>query len=245
MAKKTNTKAVNENVELTDAQLDAARKQTRETMKEKFGKWMNIYDEEATDDDINAAKEAFDTEVAQYQNKNYVIADTDAEAFARLAREWNAKFAHWENGTWKGIDKFDTVMAEHVERYAKDKTLPFEVDYATLIYMYQTMGNPSGYGVESARAMAKFENFDLEKSEVRDNGNFVTYSHLLQNIVDQVRMLAAVDKKLKLMRERINIAIAGIKFDWKITEVEEFVQLHDAWLGENVPSDEKALQRMM
>ena len=36
-----------------------------------------------------------------------------------------------------------------------------------------------------------------------------------------------------------NIATAGIKFDWKITELEEFIELHDAWLGEAVPEGDE------
>ena len=45
------------------------------------------------------------------------------------------------------------------------------------------------------------------------------------------------------MRERINIATAGIKFDFKITELEEFIELHDAFVGEATPNDEE-LQKM-
>ena len=98
-------------------------------------------------------------------------------------------------------------------------------------------------GLESARAMAELEGFDIEKVEKKDDENFITYSHILQNVLEIIRQLANIDKKLKLMRERINIATAGIKFDFKITELEEFIELHDAFIGEATPND-KELQNM-
>ena len=241
MAKKTN-----ENVDatqMTDEQLKKLHEKFRGDLREKFGKWLTVYDEEATKEDIDKAKAEFDEEVAKYANKNYVIAEKDALAFAELLKKWNATMNHWEKGTWKGMLMFDKVISEAIEKYKADATLPFEVDYATLMYLYQTMTNPAGVGLESARAMAELEGFDLEKVEKKDDENFVTYSHILQNVLEIIRQLANIDKKLKLMRERINIATAGIKFDFKITELEEFIELHDAFIGEATPND-KELQNM-
>ena len=241
MAKKTN-----ENVDatqMTDEQLKKLHEKFRNDLREKFGKWLTVYDEEATKEDIDKAKAEFDEEVAKYANKNYVIAEKDALAFAELLKKWNATMNHWEKGTWKGMLMFDKVISEAIEKYKADATLPFEVDYATLMYLYQTMSNPAGVGLESARAMAELEGFDLEKIEKKDDENFVTYSHILQNVLEIIRQLANIDKKLKLMRERINIATAGIKFDFKITELEEFIELHDAFIGEATPND-KELQNM-
>ena len=241
MAKKTN-----ENVDatqMTDEQLKKLHEKFRNDLREKFGKWLTVYDEEATKEDIDKAKAEFDEEVAKYANKNYVIAEKDALAFAELLKKWNATMNHWEKGTWKGMLMFDKVISEAIEKYKVDATLPFEVDYATLMYLYQTMTNPAGVGLESARAMAELEGFDLEKIEKKDDENFITYSHILQNVLEIIRQLANIDKKLKLMRERINIATAGIKFDFKITELEEFIELHDAFIGEATPND-KELQNM-
>ena len=241
MAKKTN-----ENVDatqMTDEQLKKLHEKFRNDLREKFGKWLTVYDEEATKEDIDKAKAEFDEEVAKYANKTYVIAEKDALAFAELLKKWNTTMNHWEKGTWKGMLMFDKVISEAIEKYKADATLPFEVDYATLMYLYQTMSNPAGIGLESARAMAELEGFDLEKIEKKDDENFVTYSHILQNVLEIIRQLANIDKKLKLMRERINIATAGIKFDFKITELEEFIELHDAFIGEATPND-KELQNM-
>ena len=241
MAKKTN-----ENVDatqMTDEQLKKLHEKFRDDLREKFGKWLTVYDEEATKEDIDKAKAEFDEEVAKYANKTYVIAEKDALAFAELLKKWNATMNHWEKGTWKGMLMFDKVISEAIEKYKVDATLPFEVDYATLMYLYQTMSNPAGVGIESARAMAELEGFDIEKVEKKDDENFITYSHILQNVLEIIRQLANIDKKLKLMRERINIATAGIKFDFKITELEEFIELHDAFIGEATPND-KELQNM-
>ena len=241
MAKKTN-----ENVDATqmsDEQLKKLHEKFRDDLREKFGKWLTVYDEEASKEDVDKAKAEFDEEVAKYANKNYVIAEKDALAFAELLKKWNATMNHWEKGTWKGMLMFDKVISEAIEKYKADATLPFEVDYATLMYLYQTMSNPAGVGLESARAMAELEGFDLEKVEKKDDENFITYSHILQNVLEIIRQLANIDKKLKLMRERINIATAGIKFDFKITELEEFIELHDAFIGEATPND-KELQNM-
>ena len=241
MAKKTNEKV--DATQMTDEQLKKLHEKFRDDLREKFGKWLMVYDEEATKEDVDKAKAEFDEEVAKYANKTYVIAEKDALAFAELLKKWNATMNHWEKGTWKGMLMFDKVISEAIEKYKADATLPFEVDYATLMYLYQTMSNPAGIGLESARAMAELEGFDLEKIEKKDDENFVTYSHILQNVFEIIRQLANIDKKLKLMRERINIATAGIKFDFKITELEEFIELHDAFIGEATPND-KELQNM-
>ena len=240
------TKKTNENVDatqMTDEQLKKLHEKFRNDLREKFSKWLTVYDEEATKEDIDKAKAEFDEEVAKYANKTYVIAEKDALAFAELLKKWNATMNHWEKGTWKGMLMFDKVISEAIEKYKADATLPFEVDYATLMYLYQTMSNPAGVGIESARAMAELEGFDIEKVEKKDDENFITYSHILQNVLEIIRQLANIDKKLKLMRERINIATAGIKFDFKITELEEFIELHDAFIGEATPND-KELQNM-
>ena len=241
MAKKTNEKV--DATQMTDEQLKKLHEKFRDDLREKFGKWLTVYDEEATKEDVDKAKAEFDEEVAKYANKTYVIAEKDAFAFAELLKKWNTTMNHWEKGTWKGMLMFDKVISEAIEKYKVDATLPFEVDYATLMYLYQTMSNPAGIGLESARAMAELEGFDLEKIEKKDDENFITYSHILQNVLEIIRQLANIDKKLKLMRERINIATAGIKFDFKITELEEFIELHDAFIGEATPND-KELQNM-
>lgn len=238
MAKKKTNEQVDA-TQMSEEQLKKLHEKFRKDMREKFDKWMTVYDEEATPEDVNKAKEEFDAECAKYANQTYVIMEKDALAFAELLKKWNATMNTWEKGTWKGMIMFDKVISEAIEKYKADPTLPFEVDYATLMYLYQTMSNPTGRGLESARMMAELENYDPVTTEPKEQENFITYSHILQNILNIIQQLVNVDKKLKLMRERINIATAGIKFDWKITELEEFIELHDAWVGEAVPEGEE------
>lgn len=235
--KKTNEKL--DATKMSDEQLKKTHDKFRKDMREKFGKWVEVYDEDATKEDVEAAKKEFDEECAKYAESTYVIMDHDALAFAEMLKKWNATLNTWEKGTWKGIIMFDKVISELIEKYKADPKLPLEVDYATLMFLYQTMSNPSGRGVESARMMAELENYDPITTEPKEKENFVTYSHVLQNILEKIRELVNVDKKLKLMRERINIAMAGIKMDFKITELEEFIEFHDAWVGEAVPEGEE------
>lgn len=237
MAKKTNEKI--DATKMSEAQLKKLHEKFRKDMREKFDKWIEVFDEEATPEDVANAKKEFDDEVAKYANQTYVIMDQGALEYAELLKKWNATLNHWEKGTWKGMIMFDKVISELIEKYKADHTLPLEVDYATLMYLYQTMSNPAGTGLESARAMAELEGFDPITADKKDEENYVTYSHILQNILDVIRNLVNIDKKLKLMRERINIATAGIKFNWKITELEEFIELHDAWIGEAVPEGDQ------
>jgi hypothetical protein len=237
MAKKTNENF--DATKMSDEQLKKAHEKFRKDMREKFDKWITVYDEEATSDDVNKYKKDFDDEVAKYANQTYTIVDKNALAYAELLKKWNAEINHWEKGTWKGMIMFDKVISELIEKYKKDETLPFEVDYATLMYLYQTMSNPAGSGLESARMMAELENYDPFTGEQKEGENFITYSHILQNILDIIRNLINIDKKLKIMRERINIATAGIKIDFKITEIEEFIEFHDALFNEALPDEEQ------
>jgi len=208
-------------------------------MREKFGKWMEVYDEEATKEDIEKAKSEFDEEVKKYSDVNYMIIDTDPVPYVELLIKWNETYNYWEKGQWKGVIMFDKIMRDTLKDLKKNPEKPFEVDYQTLMYMYQAMSNPSGHGIKSAKAMAEFENFDPITAEPKQEDSYVTYTHILQNVLNNVSDLANADKKLKLYRERINIETAGIKFDWKISEIEEFIELYNAWIGEGVPSDEE------
>lgn len=242
MAKKE-TNVVTDATQMSDEQLEKTRVQLREQLREKFGKWLEVYDEEATPEDIQKCKDDFDNEIKEFREKKFTLATDHAVEYAQIARDWNAHFNHWENGAWKGVITLDKVLGDLIEQYKADPTLPFVVDFQTLIFMFQSMTTPKGYGLEGAKYMASLENYDETTCEIAHNDNFVTYSHLLQNINDNIREVMNADKKHKLLRERINIETAGIKFDWKISEIEEFIELHDAWIGENTPSDEE-LKRM-
>lgn len=226
---------------LSPEELKKTQDTIRKQMREKFDKWMEVSDEEATKEDVEALKKEFEEAVASYQNQMFTVHEADETAieYPKFIKEWNAKYNHWVNGEWKGVIALNKMMDTTIKQMedAETKPVAFDVDYSTLIYLYNNMGKPQGTGLEEALAMAKMENYDIEKNEIFDNNNFVTYSNIIQSLDNHIKMLRNVDKKLKLMRERVTMALAGIKISWKITELEEFIELHDAWLAEAVDND--------
>ena len=99
---------------------------------------------------------------------------------------------------------------------------------------------PFGVGIESARIMARYENYDEVNDKPFDEISPVTYSGVYEQIVRICNELAAIDKMLKLYRERVQMAAGGIKTNFKITEVEEFVKFHNDWLLESVENPQNA-----
>ena len=195
-------------------------------------------------DDLQKAKQDFNDKVAEYTDKKYEICAAGSGksvAYAEFLKKFNNQANHWVNGAWKGVLTFDKVITKHIEELTPDKA--FEIDYSTLFFLYNAMQQPAGVGVESARAMAELENYDENTGKVReDDTNPVTYSGVLEILYGHMKKLENVDKMLKLYRERMNIAAAGVKFNFKITDLEEFVQFHDTWLVDNVPTDPNQLR---
>jgi len=224
--------------------MEKVRKEFRDSLRERFDKWIEVLDEDATQEDIDEAKKEFDEEVKQHQNQEYTVIEKDALPYAEMLKTWNEQCNNWENGEWKGVIVFDRVISEIIEKLKANPEGGLVVDYATVMYLYKVMSSPKGRGLEAARQMAKFENYDFEKEEIAENDNFVTYSHILQEILVIVKDMTNIDKKLKLMRERINIMTAGVKFNWKITELEEFIQFHEAWICSDIPDNDKELAKM-
>ena len=212
--------------------LAQARVDMRAAMKEKFGKWIDVSDEDADDADIQEARDAFEAEVKKYQELTYNFADNKEEALeiCQFLSNWNTKYNHWKNAVWRGLISFETVMKKNIDALMADEISSLDLDYQTLMFLYHQMQQPEGVGLAAALEMAELENFDLETNQVRDNDKKVTYTSVLTTVYKHVNMLAMVDKMLNLMRERMTIAAAGIKFTFKITELEEFKELSDAWV---------------
>ena len=99
------------------------------------------------------------------------------------------------------------------------------------------MGEPKGTGIETARKMAHFENYNEETGEVYEEVMPVTYSGVLEKILVEVRKLSNIDKKLSILKERVNLAYAGLKMNLKISEIEEFLEFHEAITAHNVEQD--------
>lgn len=253
MAKKKLTKKDEEKEKMVDMTniddidpkvIEKARKETREAMKEKFDKWIEVFDEDASDEFLQETKKDFQDQVDKYQNQTYKLADPEtALRTAEFLKNFNEKHNTWEKGSWRGIIMFNKVITQHIADLTMNTDKAFEIDYATLIFLYNAMANPHGIGLESARQMAEMENYDEVNDKAFDEDTSVTYSGILEKIFAYVRELAVVDKMLKLYQERINIAAAGIKFNFKITELEEFKQLHDVWVTDGIPSDPAELNK--
>jgi hypothetical protein len=222
--------------------LEEARESLRARMKERFGEWLEVSDETATDDDITAARKEFEEQVAVYTNKEYEMAEADkAVEMVEFIKSWNAKYNHWEKGAWRGVVNLDSVLEKKLEELkSAEEPKAFEVDYQTLMFLYKSMQNPNGYGIESAREMAELEQYDVVAGKVKEgHEDDMTYSKVVNAIMKNTTYLQSVDKMLKLYQERVNLAAAGIKFTFKITELEEFNTLHEAWVTNNVdhPND--------
>lgn len=234
--------AVDENgiPELTDEQKQYARMTVRTSFNEKFSKWAVIDDNDCSDEDLEAIKKEFEDCVEENKNKMYKLASHEdglAVKTAEFLYMWNTQFNTWEKGSWRGVIHFDKVIKEIVEDLRANADKDFEVDYSTLIFLYQSMMEPKGMGLESARAMAKFENYNEETGKPYEENIPVTYSGILEKITIEVQQLSNIDKKLNILKERVNLAYAGLKMNLKISRIDEFLEFYDAIVAENVDED--------
>ena len=143
----------------------------------------------------------------------------------------------WENGSWRGVIHFDRIISKIVSELIADSNKDFEIDYSTLIFLYQSMGTPKVSGIVSARKMAEFENYNEETGKVFEENIPVTYSGILEKIQIAVKGLANIDKKLTILKERVNLAYACLKMNLKISEIEEFLEFHKAINAQAVAED--------
>lgn len=217
--------------EMSEEQKEYARATVRAEFNKKFSKWAEIDPVNATDDDIAAAKKDFETCLEENKNKKYLIATHDdglALTTATFLKNWNAEFNTWEKGSWRGLIQFDKVINKIITELEDDKDKDFEIDYSTLIFLYQSMGDPKGTGIETARKMAMFENYNEETGKAFEEDTPVTYSGILEKINLEVKQLSNIDKKLTILKERVNLAYAGLKMNLKISDIEEFIEFHEA-----------------
>ena len=231
--------------EFTDEQIQYMRITMRKEFNEKFSKWAEIDPEDATDDDIAEAKKTFEDEVEKTKNREYIIAvheDGLALKSAKFLKEWNEFFNHWERAGWRGVIMFDRVIDKHISELEKDSEKDLSIDYQTLIFLYNSMMNPSGTGLESALRIAKYENYDVEKDSLSEEDAPVTYSGILEKVKMFVDTLAGVDKKLNILKQRVDLAYAGLKMNLKISALEEFIEFNDAITANNLPEDDEKLK---
>lgn len=219
--------------EFTEEQKEYARMNVRTEFNKKFSKWATIADEDATDEDIEKAKADFNAAVDETKARTYTLATTEgncAKKAAILLHLWNSKMNVWGASAWRGVIAFDKFITDFLDKDGVDLV----IDYNTLVFLHQQMQTPYGIGVDHAMLMAELENYDIEKNEVRETEYPVTYSGILERVNTEVSMLSNIDKKLTILRERVNLAYAGLRMDLKITELEEFIEFNDAMVQETV-----------
>lgn len=226
------TSMVNTGVpEFTEEQKEYARMTVRKEFNDNFSKWATIADENATDDDIAKAKADFEEAVEETKKRTYTLATAEGNCAYRVAElllTWSNTMNVWQNGEWRGVIAFDMYMANKMNELKSNDKLDLIVDYQTLVFLYNTMSRPVGTGIEAARQMAKFENYDTEKNEVSVEEYPVTFSGILEKVQTEVSVLSNIDKKLTILKERVNLAYAGLNMVLKITELEEFIEFADA-----------------
>lgn len=225
-----NQPQVDDNIEadidkMTPEQIEFAKIQYRKNFNERFSKWAEIEEEPADDEYIAVVKKDFDDLVEETKNKVYTIAEPEnAIKSAELLKEWNATMNKWTKGSWRGIVMFNKVIDEKIESLKNDSELPLIINYSTLVFLYQTMMEPFGVGLEDALKMAKYENYDYETEGPIEEDAPVTFSGILEKVQNYVNELSAIDKKLNILRERYYTANAGLRTTLKISALEEFVE---------------------
>lgn len=228
---------------MTPEQLEYARMTFKKNFNERFSKWAEIEDEPADDDYIAQCKKEFDDEVELNKNRKFLIATADdglAVKTAEFLKTVNAEANAWAKGSWRGVIMFDRVISEIIEELKADATKDFEIDYTTLVFLHQTMMAPYGVGLKEALRMAEWENYNPETDEPYEEDAPVTYSGVLEKILNYVNELGAIDKKLVILRERWLTANAGLRTNLKVSTLEEFVEYSNAVVASdvNAPTEE-------
>ena len=232
---------------LTPEQIEFAKITMRKEFNEKFEKWAVIEQEDADDDYIAVTKKDLENEVEATRALQFDIASHEegvALKSAEFLKEFNDKYNSWEKGAWRGIVMFDKVITKIIDELKADPNKDFGIDYQTLVFLYNAMMNPSGKGIESAKDMARFENYNIETDSPYEENVPVTYSGILEKIIGHVRNLSARDKKINILRERMNLAYAGLRMTLKIDSLEEFVEFNDAITTSGVPDNPEDIAKM-
>ena len=239
------------NGDATEEQIEFARIQFKKNWKEmKLDKFADVPDEVADDEFIESCKQDLNKAIDEVQAMKFTIyKKEDGQKridAAKLIKDANYVGTFWENGEWRGVLSLDKVMTETIAKLESDADADFEVDWSTLMFVHQLMKSPKGYGVEAARRLAQWECYDEEKQELKEDANeAVTYSGILRIVNEHVRKLSFYDKKMNVLRNRLDLAFAGVKMILKISDVEEFVAFNDALIGASLPQDDEELKKTL
>ena len=163
-----------------------------------------LENEPATEDDVNAAKKAYEDAQTAFNSQTYVIADKpNALRVAKFLKNWNEKYAVWEKDQWVGVVKFDSLIADYIGKLETEET-DLVVDYNTLIYLDVLMMRPAGKGLESAKEM---ESMNEE------------YNKILECVDDRKNEVFEQQRKIRQLQDVWGPATCGFKIHY-LTEDE-------------------------
>ena len=162
MAKKKNSEIVK-----TEKEIREAEEKQRAALIKEYNQNNStskiIEDVIPTQDDIIQYQKEFEDAYQSLTEKTYCIADKESSLrVAKFLKDWNTNKVQWRKDLWKGVIKFNEVITNIIsdlENEPKDLI----IDYAALSYLYMTMMEPTGIGLESAKEM---ESIDAEYSAI-------------------------------------------------------------------------------
>ena len=234
--------------ELSDEEIEFARLNFQKEFNERYSKWAVIADEKADDDFIAEAKNDLETASKVVTEKKYVLSGTGESLgykTAELLRTWNTKLNKWTLNGWRGVLRFDKHINALIPELEADPEKALEVDYSTLCFLYMSMKEPSGTGLESSTLMGKFENYDEDTDAPKDTDAPVTYSGILERVFNHIREITAYDKKLNILKRRLDFAYGTARMDLKIDSVEEFVEFYNEITKSVLPESDKELKEVV
>ena len=217
-------KETNKKEEATDNQLGMTPEQRKEMIKA-FNKNMEGFahlEEEEPDEQYKLdCKKAFEDEVKLVRETKFKIAGKErALEVAKFLKEYNEKFVYWERMAWRGVIMFNEVINKEIESQEKEAS-DLELDYGALTFLYSSMMNPNGRGLESAKMMEILETVPEGQEE---NEEAVTYSAILEKLGKHVDWLKAEDKKINILQQVWASAESGLKMKLEVNELEDFIR---------------------
>lgn len=197
MAKKKNSEIVK-----TEKEIREAEEKQRAALIKEYNQNNStskiIEDVIPTQDDIIQYQKEFEDAYQSLTERTYCIADKESSLrVAKFLKDWNTNKVQWRKDLWKGVIKFNEVITNIIsdlENEPKDLI----IDYAALSYLYMTMMEPTGIGLESAKEM---ESIDAE------------YSAILEAIGTNIDMFEQYRQYIDLLQRRWGFACQGFKLD--------------------------------
>lgn len=186
-----------------------------------FGEFAEILDEPADEQWIQDVKKAHDDLVNNINSRVYRIGNEDTAKFiAEFLYKFNQTANCWVRDAWRGVIKFNEVITEKLAQIIKGEQKVLELAFPELVFAYNSLMNPQGRGLESAKIMEEFET----ESDARP----LTWSQILDHIGEHIDWIQFINKKVWIYNQRVAFAWNGLKLNIKCAEDAEYVRLYEA-----------------